>query len=428
MRGLVITFLYLLTFACGFQVPSIMALAYMWTDLVRPQYVAYSLITTLPLSMICAVLAIPAWFFCKDKPRRMTFGTAVLIVWAIWMTISTFNAVVQDAAWDKWNFAFKAALFAVLLPYFFNTRAQIEAAILTVLLSVGMNVISVGAKTIINGGGYGVDLAVTGGGYGLTEGSSFAMASASLIPLFFWGDKHVTLLPGGWLRKVLVWGMVALSISASLGTFARTGLVSMGVLAVAGFFAAKRKIVYVVVVFMIGSSMAGFMGSAWTERMDTMKSADGDSSAMGRVAAWLWTIDYVKEHPLGGGFDIYRTNTVHVQMADGSMLVENGKAFHSIYFEVLGELGLPGIAMFLSMLGWFLFSMQRVRRLTRKRPEYAWVSDAATALFIATLVFMAGGAFVGVAFQPYYWYLFGIGIAVIHYADRELAGKSLAVA
>ncbi|MDB5816035.1 MAG: putative O-glycosylation ligase, exosortase system-associated [Rhodocyclales bacterium] len=423
MRGLMITFLYLLMFGCGFQIPSVMALAYMWTDLVRPQYVAYSLITTLPLSMICAMLAIPAWFFCKDKPRRITFGTMVLIIWAIWMTISTFTAVVQDAAWDKWNFAFKAAVFAVLLPYFFNTRAQIEAAILTVLLSVGMNVISIGAKTIINGGGYGVDLGVTGGGYGLTEGSMFAMASASLIPLFFWGGKYSILLPGGWIRKLLVWGMVALSISASLGTFARTGLVSMGVLAVAGFFAAKRKILYVIIVFMIGSSMAGFMGSAWTERMDTMKSAEGDSSAMGRVAAWLWTIDYVKEHPLGGGFDIYRTNTVQVQMADGNMLVEHGKAFHSIYFEVLGELGFPGIAMFLSMLAWFLLSMLRVRRLTRKRPEYAWVSDAATGLFIATLVFMAGGAFVGVAFQPYYWYLFGIGIAVIHFADRELADK-----
>src|SRR5689334_7028275 len=107
------------------------------------------------------------------------------------------------------------------------------------------------------------------------------------------------------------------------------------------------------------------MGEVWTERMGTIQTAGSDASAMGRVAAWLWTLDYVKEHPLGGGFNVYFINSFSLPMSDGSTLEVKGKALHSIYFEVLGELGIPGIVMFLSMLGWSIMTLLSIRRFTR---------------------------------------------------------------
>jgi O-antigen ligase len=152
--------------------------------------------------------------------------------------------------------------------------------------------------------------------------------------------------------------------------------------------------------------------------MGTINTAGSDASAMGRVAAWLWTLDYVKEHPLGGGFNVYFINSFSLPMSDGSILEVKGKAFHSIYFEVLGELGYPGLVMFLSMLFWSIATLMKIRKRARAHPELAWLGDIATALVCSTLVYMFGGAFVGVAFQPYFWYLFGIGISLKHYADR----------
>jgi len=155
-----------------------------------------------------------------------------------------------------------------------------------------------------------------------------------------------------------------------------------------------------------------------------MKGAGSESSAMGRVAVWLWTIDYVKEHPLGGGFEVYRINSGAMPMEDGTVLQFKSKAFHSIYFEVLGELGIPGLLLFLSMIAWSMLSLGKVRKLAKQHAELVWAGDAASALRIATLIFLVGGAFIGVAYQPYFWFLFGIGIALRHFADRAAAELS----
>lgn len=416
LRGLLVLFVYMLITVYGFSMPHIFALAYIWTDLFRPQGVAQAIISGLPLSMISGVAAIIAWFFCKDKPGRITFGTAMMILWAIWMTICTYNAVVQDAAWIKWDWAFKSAVFAVLLPYFFNTREEIESGMLLVLIPIGANIIPVALKTLMGGGGYGADMAVSGNG--LSESSTLAMVSASVVPLFLWVKDYSLIVAPDWLRKFLAWNLVVLAFICSLGTFARTGLVSMGLLLIIWFFRTRKKIRYLLIVAFLASSVSGFMGEAWTERMGTIQTAGSDASAMGRVAAWKWTIDYVNQHPMGGGFNVYFINSFSLPMDDGSILEVKGKAFHSVYFEVLGELGYPGLVMFLAMIGWMFKTLLKIRKQARPHPELAWLADISMGLICSTLIYMLGGAFVGVAFQPYFWYLFGIGISLKHYTDR----------
>lgn len=60
----------------------------------------------------------------------------------------------------------------------------------------------------------------------------------------------------------------------------------------------------------------------------------------------------MKERPFGGGFEAYIQNRMSVQTVSGSTSgpvervsattsVEQGRAWHSAYFEVLGEQGFP---------------------------------------------------------------------------------------
>src|SRR3546814_17679041 len=76
-------------------------------------------------------------------------------------------------------------------------------------------------------------------------------------------------------------------------------------------------------------------------------------SASTRLAVWKWTLDYVKDHPGGGGFDNYLQNKFTYVMqervidAAGSrmekrMITDHGRAYHTAYFELLGELGYFG--------------------------------------------------------------------------------------
>jgi hypothetical protein len=95
----------------------------------------------------------------------------------------------------------------------------------------------------------------------------------------------------------------------------------------------------------------------------------------------------------------------------GHEVIEEGRAFHSIYFEVLGEHGWIGLAIFFSIFAVFFLDMRRIRRQVRHRPDLEWLGDLARSLSHSVLIFLAGAAFVGIAFYPLQYYLFALAVS-----------------
>ena len=101
-----------------------------------------------------------------------------------------------------------------------------------------------------------------------------------------------------------------------------------------------------------------FLPKSFTDRMSTIENHQADQSASTRIAVWKWTWDYVQDHPFGGGFDAYRGNKIRYQTKAAETSVSStevqatyvedaSRAYHSSYFEMLGEQGFPGIALWL---------------------------------------------------------------------------------
>src|SRR3546814_13064004 len=122
--------------------------------------------------------------------------------------------------------------------------------------------------------------------------------------------------------------------------------------------------------------------------METIESYKADQSASTRVAVWQWTWDYAKENPFGGGFDAYIQNHVRVvkaataydpdnpQEAEPSVYEEKSRAYHSSYFEMLGEQGYPGLAMWLALQVIGLVQLERLRRryIKTRRAAGQWIA------------------------------------------------------
>ena len=89
---------------------------------------------------------------------------------AIWVTLTLIWAQVPDAAWEKWDWAFKTVAFATFLPFVIRSRVQIEAFAQTYVFSLAANFVPFGLKVLISGGGYGRDLGLVGGNSGLGGG------------------------------------------------------------------------------------------------------------------------------------------------------------------------------------------------------------------------------------------------------------------
>lgn len=154
-------------------------------------------------------------------------------------------------------------------------------------------------------------------------------------------------------------------------------------------------------------------------RVSTIGSFKQENSAYVRILVWKWTLGFVASHPLGGGFVTYLVDSIEVPgSGDTPAHIEFGRAFHSIYFEVLGEHGYPGLVIFLLLAGSTFLLLRRLAKKARAFPELQWVVGLSDALQSGLAVFMASGAFVGIAFPPMFWYFISMGVCLNAYMWR----------
>jgi putative inorganic carbon (hco3(-)) transporter len=157
----------------------------------------------------------------------------------------------------------------------------------------------------------------------------------------------------------------------------------------------------------------------WMARMSTITEYGAEASALTRIGVWRWTVGFVAENPMGGGFDAYRINrtVVPIEGQPGRVLEIQSRAFHSIYFEVLGEHGLPGLMLYLLLLVAMFLNLRAAARVG------GWVARLAGGIRQAALVYIISGLFVGIAFQPFLYYLVGASVALCRIRRRTEHGQ-----
>lgn len=428
LRSLYITIIYFSFFVMGAVAPFALSLGYVWVDTFDPQAVVYEFLNQIPVSLIMAIAAIGGYIALDRRNWRFTPLTWILISFAIWVTLSTaFWSEVPDSAWVKWNYAFKTICFAAFIPFVFRSRIQIEAFLQVYLFSIMVHFLPVGIKTMISGGGYGRELGVVSGNSLLAEGSTLAGVALMLVPIILYLRGNTRILPRNLATNLLYIGLAVAAVAAAIGTYERTALVGMVVVGVGIWLRAKRKILYAAVGVLAILAVTTFTSQAWNERISTVNDYNSEGSALGRILVWEWTLGYVAAHPLGGGFNVYEIDRIQLPPGpDGNSLIINGKAFHSIYFEVLGEQGWIGLGIFAALIVLSLSQLQTVARRTNKIEEMAWAREMAFALQIALLTLLACGAFIGIAFQPMLYYLFAISACLReHVRQVERQGNML---
>ena len=420
--------------ATGFRRPFLFVLAYAYIDIVSPQRLTYLLLNSVPISMLAVALAVAGWLAFDDKKDVRVAPRQFLIVLLLgYCFYTTLHADFPLEAKDKWEWVWKALAFAAFLPLTLRTRLRIESLLLFMVLSAASIIIVGGIKTLGSGGGYGeLNLMVTNNS-GLYEGSTISTVAIAIIPLIVWFTRHGTIFAPDWRVKAFSYALIFACLLIPVGTSTRTGLLCIGLLALLMIRDTRRKFVYLAALGGLGLAAVPFLPSAFTERMETIKTYQADASASTRIAVWKWTMDYVKTHPLGGGFEAYRQNQIRYEKVaiqedggqakvDRSLEVDKARAYHSAYFEMLGEQGYPGLAIWLLINLAGLFRMEVLRRRYRKpEPGQEWIAPLASALQSAHIIYLLGAVFIAIAFQPFVYMLIGAQIGLDTYCSRKRA-------
>lgn len=416
--------------------PFMFTLIYAYIDIVAPQRLSYFLLNSIPISLIMFGLAMGGYLLYDKKtdsrisPRH---GCIVALLLYCWYTTSVADVPLYAA--EKWAWVWKALFFAAFLPLLLRTKLRIESLALMLVLCASTLIVTGGIKTMAGGGGYGSLTLLIDDNSGLYESSIISCVAIMIIPLILWLRDYGTIFKPDWRVRAYSSALIFACLLIPIGTQARTGLVCIGVLAILKLRFVRMKYIalYIIGVIAVGMAAFPFLPQTFVERMSTITNYQSDESASTRIAVWKWTWEYVQDDPFGGGFDAFRQNEIVYDIPvegnefleeagiDEREVVDEGRAYHSSYFEMLGEQGFPGLILWLIIHVGGVWRMEVVRRmyLRRNRADEEWVAPLALALQSAQIIFLVGSLFVGIAFQPFVYMLIAMQLGLDTYLVRR---------
>ena len=149
-----------------------------------------------------------------------------------------------------------------------------------------------------------------------------------------------------------------------------------------------------VLIFFAGMALIAFMPESWTERMSSIEDYADDRSALGRISAWWNAWNLAFRYPFGIGFDAARPEL----FARFSPYPDFVHAAHSIYFQILGNHGFGGLAIYMGLWIATWRSAAWLQREGIKTDEARWCADLGAMCQVSLLGFAVGGAFLSLSY------------------------------
>jgi probable O-glycosylation ligase (exosortase A-associated) len=162
------------------------------------------------------------------------------------------------------------------------------------------------------------------------------------------------------------------------------------------------------------------MPQQWLERMETIAAAQQDASFQDRLEAWGTARNIAAARPLvGSGLGAGESSDVFTRFRPQSGVGGastgpdlNALAYHSIYFQVLGDNGYPGLLLFVMLLVLTWRCLAQVRKTAREVPGQIWAFNLATMIQVSMAAYMVAGAALSMAYYDLPYLFMGIAIAM----------------
>lgn len=406
MRDVVVTLIVLGSLPFILRRPFIGVLMWAWIGFMNPHRLTWGFAYDLPFALIVAVVTLVS-FFLSGEWRKMpvTIESAVLAAFVFWMFASTLFAVAPKTAWEEWDRVWKIQLMVFVCLAVLQTRERLRSYVWVVALSLGFYGAKGGIFTAVGGGS---NLVWGPEGSFIAGNNEIGLALIMTVPLlrFLQISSESRWVKHGTLAVLVLSGL------AVLGTHSRGAF--LGIIVMAFFLAWKSRQRFSMLLLATLLLPAGllFMPDEWKDRMRSIQNYEQDSSAMGRLNSWAFAINLAKDRPMfGGGFGAFTREMFAWYAPDAGDFHDA----HSIYFEVLGEHGFPGLFLFLTLmfLAWRACSWSlRVARRARDDPEMAEMADLASMVQVSLVGYATSGAFLGLAYFDLYYALVTIAVLV----------------
>lgn len=389
MRDFALVFAIATALGLALAYPFAGVILWTWFTIQNPHQEAFGFSNALPLNLIIAMVTVGAWLLSKDrKVPPSHFLLWMMLIFLVWMTFNSFFAYSPDWSWPFWSRTWKIFALGLVAAAMATNRVRIHALIWAIVISLFYYGMKGGIFTVMTGGNY----HVLGPGHSIIEDNNqLALALLMCLPL----ANYLRLQSvNRYVRWALAGGM-ALTLVSVVGSYSRGAIIALGALAIFWWLRSRNKIVYLVLAGVFTFSAFTFMPDTFWDRVNTIQTAQDDASFHGRVVAWQVATNYANDHfPFGAGFYGPQLGGIF----HSYFPTEDAHAAHSIYFQVLGEHGYPGLLIYLAIIVGAFLTSSRIARATRGHDELLWASQLALMIQTSLIAFCVGGAALSMAY------------------------------
>lgn len=388
MRTLLLSTMLLVLVPWSAFAPWVGVLTWTWISIMNPHKLTYGFLFDFPVAAVVGGATLIGLFFTRNRRMPPANGvTLTLLAFVLWMCLTSAFAVFPDRVGDMFSKVMKIQLMIFVTMALIYERKHLDYFIWVIVLSLGFFGLKGGLFTLMHGGAG----RVYGPPGGFMEGNNeLALGLTMTVPLMYYLRSIAR-------RAIVRHGLVGLMIVTSLsilGSQSRGAFLAIIAMAIYLWRFSERKVVVGAALTLIGFALIAFMPIAWEGRMDTIINYHNDGSAMGRINAWWMAWNLARHRFLGAGFDTAEP-ALFAQYAPNPHDIH---AAHSIYFQVLGEHGFVGLALFL-LLWWLTWRTAGwLRKSAKQAPGMESAAQLAAMIQVSLVGYFVGGAFLSLAY------------------------------
>jgi probable O-glycosylation ligase (exosortase A-associated) len=394
MRDLLIIGLFMLAMAYTLKKPYIGALAMAVVGFLNPQTLGWGLVRGVPFAaMAVAVTGLGMILQNKEVQLKSNATFIWLVLFLAWGGVCTLNAIHPEYAKEELIRFFKIQIVIFMTLFLINDKHKLVALVWTIALSLGYWGIKGGIFSLATFGAYriwGPEKTFIGGN------NEIGLALLVNLPLFYFLFAHAT---HKWVKRGLLAAMF-FCLCAVVFTYSRGAF--LGLIATSGFlwWKSDKKLPMAILGIILIIAAIPFIPQELYDRLETIKTYKADRSAMGRINAWTTAINVANDRVTSGGYRHWSSASFALYAPDPEHVADA----HSIYFEVIGELGWIGFFIFfmLHFLNWR--TANKTIAHCRGDPNKKWAADLSKMIQVSCIAYYSGGAFLGLAYwdMPYY--------------------------
>ena len=391
-----------------FKRPAFGIMMFCWISLMNPHRLCYGAAYDFPFAaLICCVIFASLITNRGKRDIPMTPAIVMLLVFCLWMNVTTLFAQDSVRAWVEWNRVMKTMFMIMLGIAVLRSASDIKLMAWVVGLSLGFWGLKGGIFTIKSGGTshvFGPDNSYIG------DNNALALALITALPIIWYLRTQTR---SRWIM-IGMSVLAGLTLVSSAGSYSRGALLAGGVMLGFLWLKSRTKIRTGIALALLVPLIYTLMPAEWSGRMNTIDNYQEDESALGRINAWGFAFNVAKSNVFGGGFDTF-THAMFARYAPNPL---DHHAAHSIYFQVLGEHGFIGLILFLLFffLSWRIGS--RVIRKCGERPELKWARELAAMSQVSLIGYLVGGAFLTLAYYDLPYYVVSLLVVLERYVSQ----------